>query len=141
MLSSVFPLCRVKWKFPNNHFTEKVNFVFEYLKILINKLELRLWFNMLIVLSVAVFFLVATGAVTIFPAIPTALISLGVFFMALGEKQNHVARHYSRPEWIYSGGILWKHQIIYQRRNTVLGWLFILLGLTLNIVGVVKLIF
>lgn len=113
----------------------------DFLNVLIQKLELRLWFNMLLFLSIAVFFLTATGVLTIFPAIPTALISLGVFFMALGEKQNHVAKLKSHPEWIYSGGVVWQHKMIYQRKNTKLGWLFIVLGFVIALIGMVKLLF
>ena len=75
----------------------------------LSKLELEHWYQVLMVVSVVVFLLAGSGVLKTFPTAPTALISLGAFFVGLGEWKNHplqtgfLAANAYRPGGVVSG--------------------------------------
>jgi len=50
----------------------------------LSRLSLDRWYKVFIAAGFAVFILVGTGVLKVFPILPTVLISLGFFFVGLG---------------------------------------------------------
>lgn len=113
--------------------------MFNIPKTIFEKIELTVWFNMFMFLSLTFFLLIAAGVITIFPAIPTALISLGIFFISYGERLNHSRSLGSVPVAQHLGEIVYTELIAYQRKNTFIGWIFIAIGLIMSAIGVYQL--
>lgn len=83
------------------------------------------------VVGVVVFLAAGTGLLKVFPAGPTALVSLGTFWVGLGEWVNHPLQTRLVPGYKITG---------YPRNASLLGVFFDLLGLVLIAVGLYKLI-
>jgi|SRR5882724_8733322 len=102
----------------------------------LSKLELEHWYQVLMAVSVVVFLLAGSGVLKAFPTAPTALISLGAFFVGLGEWKNHplqtdfLAANAYRP-----GGIVTSHP----RRTSFIGNVFLLFGVLLILFGLFRL--
>jgi len=102
----------------------------------LSKLALDHWYKVLIAVSAAVFLLTGTGVLKAFPTAATALISLGTFFIGLGEWINHPLQTGFLPPNVYHpGGVLTGHP----RRTSLIGNLFLLLGAILIGFGLFKL--
>jgi hypothetical protein len=102
----------------------------------LSKLALDYWYQVLMVVSVAVFLLTGAGILKAFPTVASALISLGCFGIGLGEWINHPLQTSLLPPNAYHpGGILTSHP----RRVSAVGSLFLLLGLILTAFGIVRL--
>ncbi len=102
----------------------------------LSKLALDYWYKVLMVVGFVVFLLAGTGTLAAFPAAPTALISLGVFFIGLGEWINHPLK-----EALVAGNVFFPPGKIsgHPRSPRALGYLFDLLGAISIIVGIYKL--
>jgi hypothetical protein len=101
----------------------------------LSKLDLDYWYKVLMVVSVAILILAGTGVLKAFPTVPTALISLGCFFIGLGEWQNHpLQTGFLPPTAYHPGGVLTSHP----RHSNAVGTFFLVLGLILAAVGVYK---
>jgi len=102
----------------------------------LSKLALDYWYQVLMVVSIAVFLLTGAGLLHAFPTVPTAIISLGGFFVGLGEWINHpLQTALTPPSAYYPQGVLTGHP----RNSSLLGIAFVVLGLVLVGVGIYKL--
>lgn len=97
----------------------------------LSKLALEYWYQVIMVVSVAVFLLNGTGLLKQYPSTPTALISLGSFFIGLGEWVNHPLQ-----TTLAHGGIITGHP----RSMSSLGVLFLITGLCLVTYGIYRLL-
>ncbi len=87
------------------------------------------------VVSIVVFLASGAGVLKAFPTVPTALISLGCFWIGLGEWKNHPLQTGFLPPNAYRpSGILTSHP----RRSTSVGNFFLFLGLVLVATGIYK---
>lgn len=99
----------------------------------LSRLSLDRWYKVFIAAGFAVFILVGTGALKLFPILPTVSISLGFFFVGLGEWINHPLQTRIRsadaffPAGVISG---------YPRNACFLGCFWDVVGVLLLIVGV-----
>jgi hypothetical protein len=92
----------------------------------LTKLNLDYWYHALMAVSVPVFLLTGAGALKAFPTAATALISLGAFFVGLGEWINHPLQTGFLPPNAYQpGGVLTSHL----RNISAAGITFLVLGL------------
>lgn len=55
----------------------------------LSKLTLDYWYKVMMVVGVVVFLLTGAGQLKAFPIVPTSLVSLGMFFIGVGEWINH----------------------------------------------------
>lgn len=103
----------------------------------LSKLALDYWYQVLMVVSVVVFLSVGAGLLHAFPTVPTAIISLGGFFVGLGELINHPLQTALVPPSTYHPpGVITGHP----RNSSLLGVGFLVLGLVLVGIGVFKLL-
>lgn len=94
----------------------------------LSKLALDYWYKVLMVVGIVVFFFVGAGLLKVFPVVPTATISLGVFFLGLGEWINHPLQTMLRaPDAFFPGSVIKG----YPRNASVLGYVFDIFGLGL----------
>ena len=96
----------------------------------LDKINLDAWYKVVMVVGIFVFALSGAGILKEFPVVPTALISLGMFFIGLGEWINHPLQHTVRPGFIGRG---------YPRRQSFAGIVFDILGIALIGYGCVDL--
>jgi small neutral amino acid transporter SnatA (MarC family) len=97
------------------------------------KLALDYWYQVLMVVCVAVFLLAGAGILKAFPVAPTAAISAAGFFVGLGEWINHPLQISIMRSTAYQpGGVLTAHP----RDNKIIGVAFVALGVTLIAYGV-----
>jgi hypothetical protein len=102
----------------------------------LSKLALDYWYQVLMVVSIMVFLLSGAGLLKAFPTAPTALISLGGFWIGLGEWVNHPLQTGLLPRSAYyPSGIVSGHP----RRPSALGSFFLLFGFILVAWGIYKL--
>lgn len=102
----------------------------------LSKLALDYWYKVVLVVCIAIFLLTGAGLLHTFPTVPTAIISLGGFFVGLGEWINHPLQTALVPPSAYHPpGVLKGHP----RKPTLLGVAFLVFGLVLVGVGVYKL--
>jgi hypothetical protein len=91
----------------------------------------------LIVVSVVVFLLSGAGILKAFPTAATALISLGGFWIGMGEWVNHpLQTSFLGPNAYRPSGVLTG----YPRQTKPLGNVFVLLGAILIVFGLFKLL-
>ena len=101
----------------------------------LSKLALDYWYKVLIVAGAFVFLVNGTGLLSAYPAVPTALVSLGVFFWGIGEWINHPYQEmlsydaYGRVEATISG---------YPRSPKPIGILFDVFAFLLMVYGIWK---
>jgi hypothetical protein len=88
----------------------------------LSKLALDYWYQVLMVVGIVVFLLCGAGLLKAFPILPTAMLSLGCFFIGLGEWINHPQRTAIRT--VFPAGIITGHP----RSANALGIGFDLLG-------------
>ena len=101
----------------------------------LSKLALDYWYQVLMVVCVAVFLLVGTGVLSAFPIAPTAIVSAGGFFMGLGEWVNHPLRTAIMPRSAtYGAGVITGHP----RSNSVIGVCFDVIGAALICFGLYR---
>jgi hypothetical protein len=102
----------------------------------LSKLALDYWYQVLMVVSVAVFLLTGAGVLKAFPTAATALISLGGFWIGLGEWINHpLQTSFLSPNVYRPSGVLTSHP----RQSKPIGIIFLLLGLILVAFGLFRL--
>ncbi|TNH06510.1 hypothetical protein [Testudinibacter sp. TR-2022] len=97
-----------------------------------SKFSLERWYNVMMLLSVALFTVAGLKLFPDLPSIPFMFLAGGVFFISLGEMTNHPYSVKIHPELnikIYG----------YSRIDSVIGWCFNLIGAGLFITGLVKL--
>jgi hypothetical protein len=97
----------------------------------LSKLALDHWYQVLMAAGLAVFLLTAGGLLPRLPEQPVLLISLGVFFLGLGEWRNHPLQTRVGTGFKITG---------YPRSACVTGIAFDLLGVALVIAGLVRLL-
>lgn len=103
----------------------------------LEKLAIEYWYHALMVVSIIIFLLSGAGVLKAFPLIPTATISLGSFFIGLGEWVNHPLQTMLKPANAYHpGGILSGHP----RNNKPIGVIFVIFGFALVFFGLYKLV-
>lgn len=99
----------------------------------LSKLALDYWYKVLMVVSVAIFILAGAGFLKAFSVAPTATISAGAFFISLGEWINHPLQSAIIPGNAYHpSGVISGHP----RKNSTIGVIFVLLGISLVGYGV-----
>lgn len=102
----------------------------------LSKLALDYWYQVLMVVGVVVFLASGSGLLKEFPVLPTATISLGSFFIGLGEWINHplqtvlVGANIERPSGMLTG---------HPRSSRPIGVVFNIFGLALIVFGGYKL--
>ena len=102
----------------------------------LSKLELDYWYKVLMVVSVVVFLLAGSGVLKALPVAPTILISIGAFFVGLGEWINHpLQTGFLAPNAYRPSGVVTSHP----RSNKFIGVGFLLLGLVLILWGIFRL--
>lgn len=98
----------------------------------LSKLALDYWYKVLMVIGVVIFLLTGAGLLKAFPTMPTALISMGLFWLGLGEWINHpIQTILKAPEYPFPGGIITGHP----RNNSPLGITFVVIGVALIVFG------
>ncbi len=98
----------------------------------LSKLSLDYWYHVVMVVSVVVFLSVGSGVLSAFPTAPTAIISLGAFFIGLGEWTNHPLQTV-----LVHGGVMTSHP----RSPEPIGNAFDILGFCLVAFGIYRLFF
>lgn len=103
----------------------------------LEKLALEYWYHVVMAVSIVIFLLAGSGVLKAFPVAPVSLISLGSFFVGLGEWVNHPLQTSLRPADAYfPGGVITGHP----RNNKPVGILFVILGVVLIGFGIFKFI-
>lgn len=98
----------------------------------LSKLALDYWYQVLMVVGIVVFILAGTGILKAFPVAPTALISLGGFWIGLGEWINHPLQTRLMPATaLFPSGVITGHP----RNPKFIGVIFDILGAALIIFG------
>jgi hypothetical protein len=101
----------------------------------LSKLSLDYWYQVLMVVSIVVFLATGAGLLPAFPTIPTSIISLGCFFIGLGEWVNHPLQSTLIPGTFYHpAGVLSGHP----RKNKSGGIAFDIFGVLLICFGLYK---
>ncbi len=67
----------------------------------LEKLAIEYWYHAVMVVSIIIFLLSGAGILKAFPLVPTAVISLGAFFISLGEWVNHPIQTILKPADAY----------------------------------------
>ncbi len=102
----------------------------------LSNLVLDSWYKVLMVVGMFVFLLTAAGVLSVLPAVPSLLISLGIFLFGLGEWVNHpLQTGLLSATAFHPAGIVTS----YPRRFSVAGCIFDLIGLGLLGAGVYRL--
>lgn len=103
----------------------------------LSKLALDYWYKVVMVVSIFVFLLVGAGLLPEFPTAPTSFISIGGFFVGLGEWVNHPLQSIvlQRDALTYE-----KLGVCHARKNKILGIVFVILGVFLVFTGVYKML-
>lgn len=102
----------------------------------LSKLTIDYWYKALMVASLVIFLMCGSGLLTEFPLVPTALISLGGFFVGLGEWRNHpLQTRLMSGTAYYPAGTLTGHP----RNNSAIGIFFDIVGAVLIGIGLWKL--
>ena len=97
-----------------------------------SKFSLEKWYNIMMLLSIALFFVAGLEVIPKLPAVPFMLLSAGIFFISLGEMTNHPYHVKLHPELnLKISG--------YSRIDTAIGWFFNLTGVGLFLYGLVRL--
>ncbi|MDT4331834.1 hypothetical protein ACQE3E_12125 [Methylomonas sp. MED-D] len=104
----------------------------------LSKLALDYWYQVLMVVSFVVFLSAGAGVLSAsFPTIPTAVISLGCFFVGLGEWINHPLQTALMSATAYHpGGVITSHP----RNPRFVGVAFDVLGAILIVFGLYRLL-
>ena len=98
----------------------------------LSKLALDYWYQVLMVVGIVIFLLVGAGILKAYPTIPTSLVSLGIFWLGLGEWINHPLQTKLMPASVsFPGGIVIGHP----RNASFSGVAFDVLGIGLIIFG------
>ena len=98
----------------------------------LSKLAPDYWYQVLMVVGIVVFILSGTGLLKTFPTVPTSLISLGVFWIGLGEWVNHpLQTTLMRGNASFPGGVLSGHP----RNQKAIGIAFDIIGVVLIVFG------
>jgi hypothetical protein len=98
----------------------------------LSKLALDYWYKVVLVVCIAIFLLTGSGLLHAFPTVPTALISLGGFFVGLGEWVNHpLQTALMRGSAMFPSGVISGHP----RAPKPLGLTFDILGAALIVYG------
>jgi hypothetical protein len=101
----------------------------------LSKMALDYWYQVLMAVCVVVFLLCGAGVLKAFPVIPTAAISAGGLFIGLGEWINHPLQTAVVGATAYlPGGVITGHP----RKNSPIGVLFVIAGLSLVGFGVYR---
>jgi hypothetical protein len=101
----------------------------------LSKLALDYWYQVLLVVSIVIFLLSGAGLLKAFPTAPTALISLGSFWIGLGEWVNHpLQTRFLPPNANFPSGVTTSHL----RLSNTLGNFFLFLGFILIALGLFK---
>lgn len=94
----------------------------------VSKLALDHWYKVLMAGGLFMLLLAGAGLLKEFPTVPTAAISLGVFFFGMGEWINHPLQTQLMPPSAYfPGGVITGHP----RKASAAGTFFDVLGLLL----------
>lgn len=98
----------------------------------LSKLALDYWYKVVLVVCIVIFLLTGAGLLPAFPTAPTALISLGGFFIGLGEWINHPLQ-----TRLFAGSARFPAGVVsgHPRTTTILGFTFDLLGVALVAYG------
>jgi len=103
----------------------------------LSKLALDYWYQVLMAVGVVVFLAAGAGLLSAFPTVPTAVISLGCFFVGLGEWINHPLQTKILHANAYRpGGVVTGHP----RNPQFIGTAFDVLGVTIICIGLYKLL-
>lgn len=93
----------------------------------LSKLALDYWYKVMMVVGIVVFLLAGAGLLKAYPIAPTSLISLGTFFIGVGEWINHpLQTAIMSPTIGRPGGVITGHP-----RNAKFG------GIAFDIFGIV----
>ncbi|AKH39169.1 hypothetical protein BCL69_11332 [Nitrosomonas communis] len=103
----------------------------------LSKLALDYLYQVLMVVCFFVFLFTGSGFLSEFPTVPTALMSIGGFFVGLGELINHPLQTRLLPTTANTLGATAKG---YPRNNKPTGIVFVLSGLSIAGVGIYKLL-
>jgi hypothetical protein len=103
----------------------------------LSKLALDYWYQVLMVVSIVVFLLSAAGVLKALPPLPTLLISLGGFWLGLGEWVNHPLQTRFYPQNVCHPDMFSEG---HPRHSALLGVAFDLLGFALLGFGIYKLL-
>lgn len=102
----------------------------------LSKLALDYWYQVLMAAGVVVFLAAGAGLLSALPTVPTVGISLGCFFVGLGEWINHpLQTAFIRATAHHPGGVLQSHP----RNPKFAGLAFDILGFILICFGLYKL--
>ena len=101
----------------------------------LSKLALDYWYQVVMVVSIVVFLLAATGALKALPTVPTVLISLGAFWIGVGEWVNHpVQSRFVSGTAYHPSAVLTSHP----RQPKAVGTFFLWLGIILVAWGIFR---
>jgi len=102
----------------------------------LSKLALDYWYKVVMVVSIFVFLLTGAGLLPEFPTAPTSLISIGGFFVGIGEWINHPFQTIVIQRDVFTRGVLEGHL----RRNSQLGICLDVFGVLLILAGIYKML-
>lgn len=102
----------------------------------LSQLALDYWYKVVMVVCVIIFMLIGSGHLPEFPTAPTALISIGGFFIGLGEWINHPFQTIVIQRDAFTRDILEGHL----RRNSQLGICLDVFGVLLVLAGIYKML-
>jgi hypothetical protein len=103
----------------------------------LSKLALDYWYQVLMAVGIAVFLAAGAGLLSVFPTVPSAVISLGCFFVGLGEWINHpLQTALMRASAYHPGAVITGHP----RNPKFAGVAFDVLGAVLICIGLYKLL-
>lgn len=102
----------------------------------LTKLALDHWYQVLMVGGLVIFIMCGAGLLPNYPTAETALISIGVFFVGVGEWKNHPlqTRLVNSPD--FGRGEITG----YPRNNNAIGLLFLFFGIVLIAAGILNFI-
>ncbi|MCO6555533.1 MAG: hypothetical protein J6572_11070, partial [Gilliamella sp.] len=106
---------------------------------LLSTLGLNIWYNMMMLISGALFLLSAMGLLPLLPATQTMLFASGIFLVSFGERCNHYPENLNIPVYDDFGNMFGRRCKLNPRINTVPGIIMDIVGGLILVYATIKL--
>jgi hypothetical protein len=105
---------------------------------LLSTLALNIWYNMMMLISGALFLLSAMGLLPLLPATQAMLFTSGIFLVSFGERCNHLQGNREYPIYV-PGGLFTRTVKVNERINTIPGIIMDIVGGLILVYAMIKL--
>jgi hypothetical protein len=106
---------------------------------LLSTLALNIWYNMMMLISGALFLLSAMGLLPLLPAMQAMLFTSGIFLVCFGERCNHYPNNLDIPVYDEFGNMFIQTCRLNKRINTIPGIIMDIVGGLILVYAMIKL--